>query len=166
MLDAPMLSRMRRNHGLEHATLHVLADKFPDQNLAGHSSPKGFWIVGNVTTQAVNEAVQEAFQRLAGGEKDLAVHQNCGTNFATAGSLAGIAGAAAMFGAGRRWRDKLERLPLAATLATLALIISQPIGKMVQQRVTTSGDLGTLEVAEIKYTKRGGITAHQIITKG
>ena len=30
------ISRIRRNHALEHATLHVLAYKYPQKNLAGY----------------------------------------------------------------------------------------------------------------------------------
>jgi hypothetical protein len=100
------------------------------------------------------------------GEKSLALHPNCGTNFATAGTMAGLAGAAAMFGVGPRKRDKLDRLALAATLATLALIVAQPAGIFMQRYLTTSGEPGSLEVVEITSTQRGRLKAHRIITKG
>ena len=113
ILDLPMLSRIRRNHGLEHATLHLLARRFPRKPMGGYSDPGGFWIVGSVPTEALQEAIEEALTRMRAGEHNLAIHPNCGTNFITAGTLAGLSGALAMVGVGRRWQDKLERLPLA-----------------------------------------------------
>ncbi len=166
LVNIPWLSRIRRNHGLEHATLHVLARRFSGKSLAGHSDTKGFWLIGDLQTEDVETAVQEALDRMKAGEKNLAVHPNCGTNFATAGTMAGIAGAAAMFGVGRRKRDKLDRLALAATLATLALIAAQPAGLFLQKYFTTSGEPGTLKVAEIIPSRRGKLKTHRIITQG
>ncbi len=44
ILEYAPLSRIRRNHGLEHAALHVLAERHPGKPLAGHSDLNGFWI--------------------------------------------------------------------------------------------------------------------------
>ena len=165
-MDTSLISRIRRNHGLEHATLHVLAGRFPQRPIAGHSDLGGFWIVGDIPTQDIEEAVQEALQRLQGGEAKLAVHPNCGTNFVTAGTLAGVVGALAMFGAGKRTRDKLERLPLAATLATAALMIAQPLGMLAQEHLTTSASPGELQVLEVKPVSRRGIKTHRVTTEG
>lgn len=166
ILENPLLSRIRRNHGLEHATLHMLARRYPRLPLAGHSTAAGFRILGDVPTEVVEAAVQEALARLRAGEHGLAVHPNCGTNFVTAGIFSGLAGASAMLGAGQRARDKLERLPLAAALATLALIASLPLGLRLQQQVTTSGDPGALAVVSIHAARRGGLTIHTVRTTG
>lgn len=166
LLNVDPISRIRRNHGLEHATLHVLAQKGPKRSLAGHSDSRGFWIVGDVSSQELGAAVDEALSRLRDGERELAVHPNCGTNFATAGVLAGGAAALAMFGAGQRLRDKLERIPLAMTVATFALILAQPLGLLLQAQVTTSGYPETLEVVKISSQSRGRVKAHRIITAG
>jgi hypothetical protein len=88
-LDLNIVSRIRRNHGLEHATMNLLSKKFPSVSFYGRSDAKGFWINGNVSTDLLLETVQEALNRLKGGEKTLAVHENCGTNFITAGIVAG-----------------------------------------------------------------------------
>lgn len=165
-LDAPIISRIRRNHGLEHASLHVLAKKIPGRSIGGHSNPDGFWLVGDLPTEAVQEAVQEALQRMRAGEHHLAVHPGCGTNFATAGSMAGLASVVGMWGAGPRKRDKLERLPMVATLATLALILSQPMGMSLQKHVTTCGNPGNMEIVEIIPTKQGRFKAHRVVTRG
>ena len=71
-----------------------------------------------------------------------------------------------MIGVGSRRRDKLERLPLVVTLATLALILSQPLGLRLQKNITTSGFPGSLEIVEICPTQRGRVKAHRILTRG
>ena len=166
LLDFSPVSRIRRNHGLEHATLNVLAERHAKLTIAGHSDVSGFWIVGDISTEELSAAVQEALARLQQGEHQLAVHPNCGTNFVTSGVLAGLAASLAMFGAGRRFRDKLERLPFALTMSTLALIAAQPLGLLLQERVTTSGYPEALRILEITPSQRGRIKAHRIITEG
>jgi hypothetical protein len=148
LLQLPFIDRTRRNHGLEHATIHVLARSHPNKALAGHSDPGGFWLLGDLDSEMIQQAVDEALQRMRAGEQDLAVHPNCGTNFVTAGALAGLAGAASMFGA-RRWTDKLGRMPLAVMMATMALIVSRPLGRRLQKHVTTSGEMREMEVVRI-----------------
>lgn len=166
ILESPVISHIRRNHALEHATLHTLSGHLPQTMLMGHSDAGGFWIIGDVPPETLHAAVQEAITRLRAGEHQLALHPNCGTNYVTAGVLAGLAGAAAMFGTGRRVLDKLARLPMAAALATIALIVSQPLGMLMQARVTTSGDPGSLEVTAITHRKQGQLTIHRIQTRG
>ena len=166
LLAYPPVSRVRRNHGLEHATLYVLAERRPGRPLAGHSDVRGFWILGDVETGELEAAVNEALRRLNSGQSHLAVHPFCGTNLATAGILAGGSAALAMFGAGRRWRDKLDRLPLAIGLATLALFFAQPLGMALQREVTTSGVPGDLRLVSITPQVRGQIKAHRVQTEG
>ncbi len=149
-----ILSRIRRNHGLEHATLHLLGQRFPNVPIAGHSDSRGFWIIGNISSEAVSAAAQEALQRLRAGQRQLAVHPNCGTNFATSGIFAGTAAWLAMVGGSSRLRERLERLPVAIVMATLALIVSRPVGMFLQERLTTSGDPGGLQLFEVRTTRK------------
>jgi hypothetical protein len=165
-LEHPTVSRIRRNHGLEHATLHVLAERHPGVPMAGHSDSAGFWILGDLTMGDIEGSVQEALVRLQAGETKLAVHPSCGTNFATAGILAGLAASLAMFGVGKRLRDNFERLPTAIVFATMALIVAQPLGLMLQEQITTSGNPGDLRVVEIQPHGQGRMTAHRVITEG
>lgn len=166
LFDIPLISRLRRNHGLEHATLSILSQRFPGLPLAAHSTPSGFRLIGEIDAEQVQSAVEEALRRLRAGERRLAVHPNCGTNFVTSGTFAGLAGAFAMLGAGRRRWERIERLMLAVTLGTLALILSYPFGLLIQEHVTTSGDPGNLEVVEIRTSPRGRLSIHSVITRG
>ena len=161
-----LISRVRRNHGLEHATIHLLSRQHPNTFLAGHSDPEGFWLIGNVPTETVEAAVHEALERLRDGERRLAIHPGCGTNYLVSGGLAALAGALAMLGAGKRWRDKADRLPLAVMFGTVALMFSQPLGYLLQEKVTTDGDPGALEIVDIIPTRQGHFTAHRVLTRG
>lgn len=163
LLNSPWLLRTRRNHGLEHATIHVLTQKNPRRSVAGHSDAGGFWLLGKLDTEETRQAVDEALQRLRAGERWLAVHSNCGTNLMTAGVVSGLAGALAMRGANQRgaW---LERLPLAALLSIFALLAARPLGTRLQQRVTTSGDPGPLQIVDVRRTQRGDLTMHRVTT--
>lgn len=166
VLNHPIILQMRRNHGLEHATLHVLSQRHPGQSFSGYSDPRGFWLMGEVSSEEVSSAVEEALQRLRSGESQLAVHPYCGTNFVASGILASLAASIALFGVGKRWRDRLERLPLAASLAVLALILAQPLGMALQEQITTLGDPGSLQVAQIVPKRRGGVLLHRVFTRG
>lgn len=165
LLALPPIDRTRRNHGLEHATIHLLSQRFPHTALVGHSDPEGFWLFGEVPREAVEQAVHEALNRLRNGEHHLALHPGCGTNYLTAGALAGLAGVVAMNGA-RRWRDRLERFPFMVLLAVLALLFAQPAGMWLQAHITTSGRPGGLEVVEIIPSRRGKLPAYRVITRG
>jgi len=165
ILDIPLISRVRRNHGLEHATINILSQRFPYQPLAGYSSPGGFWILGEAPTEELREAVIQALTRMNAGESHLAIHANCGTNAAASGFVAGLLAWLGMAGARSR-REKVDRLPLAIALATLGLILSQPLGPAIQARVTTSGDPEGMTIVDISPIKFGRLTIHRVVTQG
>jgi plasmid stabilization system protein ParE len=166
ILDLQPISRTRRNHGLEHATIHVLSKKFSNVKLGGMSSPSGFIIIGDVTTEDVAEAAIEALKKLRAGNAELALHPNCGTNFAISGIFAGMAAWLGALGAGKEFRRKLERLPLMIFLATLAVIITRPLGPLVQKQITTTGDPQGLELEKVETFLRAGVRLHRVITRG
>lgn len=166
LLSHPVISSIRRNHGLEHATLHVFADMHVHGRFAGYSDNKGFWLLGIVPTDTVERAVNMALHRLAAGEKSLAVHPNCGTNFLTSGFLVGGLAWFIMLGSGRGVVNKLKYLPALLVITTLALIASQPLGAFLQEKVTTSGDPGALQIVRIVPLHFGRITLHRIVTRG
>lgn len=165
LIELPAFAHIRRNHGLEHATIHILSKRKRAGRLAGHSDAGGFWLFGNLTEEEIRAAIDEALQRMRAGERHLAIHPNCGTNLVTSGVMAGLAGAVSMTGAGPRSRERLERLPLAALLATLALILARPLGTRIQQLITTTGDPADLQVLEIRRSQRQGMPAHRVVTR-
>jgi hypothetical protein len=165
VLDLPILSRIRRNHGLEHATLTVLARRFPGRRMAGYSFPGGFFIFGNIATEDLRKGALIALTRLRNGERRLAVHPNCGTNLVVSGFLAGGLAWLGMAGAKER-REKVERLPLVIALATLGLVASQPLGPVLQERITTSGDPQSLALVDVYPVPFGRLKLHRVVTQG
>ena len=165
ILDLPIISRIRRNHGLEHATITILSTRFPYRRLAGYSFPGGFFILGNVPTADLREAVVQALARMNNGESHLAIHPGCGTNYLASGFVAGLLAWLGMAGARSR-RDQVERLPLVILLVTFGLIASQPLGPILQQRITTSGDPQGLSIMDIFPIRFGQFTLHRVVTQG
>lgn len=165
ILDLPLIAATRRNHALEHATLHVLAAKFPGRMLGGHSNPTGFFIVGDVPLEAVAEAAIEALQRLRAGERNLAIHPGCGTNLATTALLGGSLSWLVLRGARTNF-GRILRLPMALVLAAAGIVLSRPLGPVLQQRITTDAEMGALRVAGVRRSAKGRITAHRVITSG
>jgi hypothetical protein len=165
ILEIPVISRIRRNHGLEHATINILSQRFPNRPLAGYSFPAGFFLLGDVPTEQVRQAVLQALSRMSNGEHTLAIHPNCGTNFVTTGFIAGTLAWLGMLGAKGK-RDKVERLPLVITLVILGLVVSQPLGLKIQQRITTSGDPQGMSIVDIFPIRLGQFSLHRVTTQG
>lgn len=162
LLAVPVIDRTRRNHGLEHATITLLSQRYRGLSLVGRSTPAGFYLYGEVATEAVAEAAHTALARMRAGERHLAIHPNCGTNFVTAGFAAALAAFLGFAGA-RDWRSRAERLPLVAVLATLALIAAQPLGLVLQRDITTSGDVGAMQIAAVE--RQAGLPVHVVTTR-
>ncbi len=153
ILSVPYIRRVRRNHGLEHATVHMLSARIKDLSIAGRSDAGGFWLMGDVETSAVDEAAHEALRRLRAGEHKLAVHPNCGTGLVTTGIMASMAGLIGSVGVKRGASDYMTRLPTVMLLTIGAIVLSQPIGLQLQEHFTTLGDPGDLEITGIEPEK-------------
>jgi hypothetical protein len=166
LFDWGPVQKTRRNHALEHATLQILAEDYPLLKAAGLSDPNGFWVVGDVSTEVLAKAVLEGQERLNNGEAKLAVHPNCGTNLVTSGVLAGTAAWLGMIFVGRSIQKKFQRLPFVILMSIGGLLLAQPLGPLLQARVTTDANLGTLQVREIRRFERNGIPSHRITTVG
>ncbi|MFO7536702.1 MAG: DUF6391 domain-containing protein [Chloroflexota bacterium] len=161
------LSRIRRNHGLEHATIHVLTQNNGEFNAQGNSDHRGFSlnVYGDVSEADVKKAVQEAYKRMKGGEHQLAVHPNCGTVLLTTATLATLAGQA-VFGLEmkRNGRNKLDlatllnTLPTAVLAVVVAIILSRPFGIYLQATYTTEGDLGQMQIRSIRQVNPSPVT--------
>ncbi len=158
--------RVRRNHALEHATLQILAEKKHPHRLGGLSDTRGFWVMGEIDVETLFTAAEEARNRLNKGEHYLAIHPNCGTNFATAGIVSGFLAWLAMLGVKKSWNDRLDRLMNVITLVTLGTILAQPLGPKLQQTVTTEANLGDLRIVEVMQAKSQGIPTHRVLTVG
>jgi hypothetical protein len=161
ILDLPPYLATRRNHAVEHATLKILARKYDDRTLAGHSNPTGFFLFGDIALEDIRDAIDEAMRRLRAGEKDLAIHPGCGTNVATSLVLPATLAWMPLQGArSNRWR--LVLIPIALTFALFGYLLSKPLGPWLQRNITTEADLGNLRVTEIVAVRKA---IHRVITK-
>ncbi len=161
--DLPM--SVRNNHALEHATLHVLQEKGINIQLGGISDMAGFWIYGEVLTDAILTAAQEALNRLAGGENELAVHPNCGTNIVVGSLAAGGLAWMGMLGTRGKLIRKIRRLPLAVLLGLIGYQIARPLGPKLQKKITTNADVKGLEIKEVIQYDVFGRTIHRVSTR-
>lgn len=163
----PYILRVRRNHGLEHATIHILNRR--GYKLSGRSSDSGFILLGDAPSEQVEKAVAEALSRMKAGEGKLAIHPNCGTNLVT---TAFLATALAFLGfAGRGLRRSWERFPTMMTAMMAVLLLSMPLGMSLQKYFTTEGDLGDLELVRVTRDKKTlpfssqRVTLHRVVTR-
>jgi hypothetical protein len=157
-LDLPFVLTLRRNHAIEHATMHVLAQREPYLNAVARTALDGFYVYGQVDTQALAKAAADGLARLQAGQSELAIHPRCGTNLAVSGFLAGIATFLAM----GRSKSRLSKLPRLILAATLAIIAAQPLGLLVQERFTTSTDVAGTRVNQVARQIMGRLTVHKV----
>ena len=106
---ADLIGTVRRNHGLEHATIAVLLRRIGrDIRTVGRATRDGYYLYADVPTELLEECADEALRRLKAGEGHLAVSSFCGTNLAVAGAL--TAGASLVtIGRSARRRPPAER---------------------------------------------------------
>lgn len=165
ILAIQFLSQIRRNHALEHATIHVLNARNPKSMMIGRSDYRGFYLYSDLTSEELRSGAEKALERLRAGEHQLAVHPNCGTNILTAGVLSGSAAYFSLLGVrDQNWRDRLDRLPLAIFGAVLSLVLARPLGTRLQQKVTTNADVGSMQILGIRKLRSGKYNLYRFLT--
>jgi hypothetical protein len=157
--------KVQRNHGLEHATISLLLARVQEgaiagRPLAGYSVPGGFVVVGDLPTEAVEEAAHQALARMQAGEANLAVSPFCGTNIVVAAGLTSVGAVAGYRLAGRG----LPGMMRAFSNAALGIVAAQPLGRWVQARYTTSADVGMMAVESVSAHTVGPLTVHWVAT--
>jgi hypothetical protein len=155
--------RTRQHHAIEHATLHLLAERYPQRSFAGYSDPLGFVVFGEVDSFALRRAVSDAMLRLQSGQKHLAIHPNCGTVLASTTILAAFA---ALIGTAGQ-RSVAGRFTSMLMWVLGALVISKPLGLRLQQ-YTTLADIGDRWLVEVRplalgKTTTGKRSLHRVI---
>ncbi len=146
------LDKVRRNHGIEHATVHVMSEWVPNLQVIGRADGSGFSIIGDVNPEQLGAATEEALRRMKNGQGDLAVHPRCGTQLVTLGALTACA---AFLAIGRR--PRLSKLPDVMIATTLAAFLAQPLGLTLQKYVTTSPNVFTARFAGVMQRNFAGL---------
>jgi hypothetical protein len=155
---ADLVRRTRQHHAIEHATLHMLAGRFPQQRFSALSDPLGFVIYGEVNEYDLRRAVGDALLRLQAGESALAIHPNCGTNLATTGVLATLV--AILMSGGKR--SLVDRFIVTLLWMLPALVLARPLGYRLQE-YTTLANVADRWVADVQPVALGRIKAQRVL---
>jgi len=152
-------SAVKQNHALEHATIVLLSRNFPEVRLSGISFAAGFFVFGDLPTEAILPTAQEALNLLRTTQPELAIHERCGTNLAVAGMLTGLS--AMTIAKLRRPYSTANNVILASTAA---LILARPLGLTVQRYVTTQTPNNTMRIEKVSPMTVFGSPAHFVST--
>ena len=153
---------IRRNHAVEHGTVEVLLGRRSPTPLGGLATPWGFFVVGPVAADMVEDAASEALERLRDGEADLAVSPYCGTNLVVGAVIAGAVAALLT----RRSTGRLRHVRAAAAGMLVAALLRGPVGKEVQRRLTTLAYVGSLGIRSVRSVRLGGYHVSFVRTSG
>ncbi len=150
---------VKQNHALEHATIVLLSRKYPDVRFAGISFAAGFFVFGDVPTEAILPAAQEALTLLRTTSPELAIHERCGTNLAVTAMVTGLS---AMTVARMRRPFGSVNNVILATMA--AMIASRPLGLTVQKYITTQTPNPSMTISDVRQMTVFGAPAHFVST--
>lgn len=159
MGNIALFDRIRQNHALEHATMHILGELPRPLRLMGRSDWNGFTLYGDVDTQDVLRASLEAVTRLREGERRLAVHPNCGTNLAVGGVLASTAAYTTAISVNG---SRLGRTAVVVMAMMAAFVVARPLGLAVQQYITTTCMLDGVRIRVLRREPKGRLVVHRI----
>jgi hypothetical protein len=150
---------VRQNHALEHATIVLLSKQHPQVRFSGVSFAAGFFVFGDVPTDDVRAAADQALARLRGGEPELAIHERCGTNLAVAGMLTGLSAMTVT-----RLRKPYSTFNNVVLASTTALVLARPLGLLVQKYVTTRTPSPAMRITGLRSLMVFGSPAHFVST--
>lgn len=134
--------RARQNHALEHATINILEKEYGYSRLAGLSFEDGFFIFGVDEPDLVLKAAQEGLERLQRGERELALHRQCGTSTGISLLIFSLVFLVFFFFTGL-----ITWFPL---VFLIAMLLSPSLGLLAQQFLTTSSDVSNLVIAGLE----------------
>lgn len=150
---------VKQNHALEHATIVLLSRKFPEVRFSGISFAAGFFVFGDIPTEAVLPTAEEALTLLRTSQPELAVHERCGTNLAVAGLLTGLSAMAVA-----KLRRPYSTANNVILASTAALVLARPLGLTVQRYVTTQTPNASMHILKATPMKVLGAPAHFVST--
>jgi hypothetical protein len=150
---------VKQNHALEHATIVLLSKKFPDSRLSGISFAAGFFVFGELPTEAILPTAEEALTLLRTTQPELAVHERCGTNLAVAGMLTGLSAMAVA-----KMRRPYSTANNVILASTAALVLARPLGLTVQRYITTQTPNSSMRILGVKPMQVLNAPAHFVST--
>jgi len=137
---------LRKNHALEHATINVIEERWGKRGvLSGYARENGYYIIGPVDPETLEWASHEAWERLARGEVELAVHSRCGTSIAVASFTTALIFILLL----------VFTHALNIFLVILAILLGQIfgpfLGEFTQKYFTTDPDVRNIRILGVEY---------------
>ncbi|MGB9750406.1 MAG: DUF6391 domain-containing protein [Caldisericia bacterium] len=146
IIEIAINKKLRKNHALEHATINVLEEKLRRKNIfSGYARENGFYVFGEASPDDVFTSSIEGRERLINGEKNLAIHNRCGTSIAVATFLTFI--------------TFLILLVITHTINIFLLLIAfligeifgPALGKFTQEYFTTDSNVDDIKILDIEF---------------
>ena len=137
---------LRKNHALEHATINVIEERWGRRGvLSGYARENGYYIIGPVDPETLEWASHEAWERLARGEVELAIHSRCGTSIAVASFTTAVIFILLL----------VFTHALNIFLVILAILLGQIfgpfLGEFTQRYFTTDPDVRNIRILGVEY---------------
>jgi hypothetical protein len=146
----------RRNHALEHATIHYLEANV-GRRLSGRASRNGFKIFGHVSVEEIRAAFEQVRRIVRDGGQLPYISRRCGSNVVTARGLSLLLLLGVALGS-----VSLEP-PLAVRATALAVVVlfffgmRHGMGNWIQRRFFMMVDFDDISVRAIREVRPGDI---------
>ena len=142
---------LRKNHGLEHATINILEKELGYNGLAGYAEENGFYIMGVRNPDFVEEAARKGLRLMKNGKEGLAIHKRCGTSMTVANFLSAIIFLVLLFYSGH---FSILNMIIAIVLSN---IFGPFLGQLVQKKLTTSTEVSEMEIKTAYFAENNSI---------
>jgi hypothetical protein len=157
----------RRNHALEHATIHYLERDGAD-TFGGRAQRGGFQVYGRTTPSRIREAFEEVAVRVQGRMAIPHVSPRCGSNLITTLALGVLLLAAASLVS--VWLQPPLVVRAALLLAAIGVFVRWRVrvGNWLQARYFMATDFDEVAVRDIRKVRgsnRGGRVVHLVRTR-
>jgi len=140
---------LKKNHALEHAAVNILEQNSAYNNLAGYATEDGFYIMGAESPLEVERAARQGLKLMKQGQKELAVHKNCGTSLIVANFVSAIIFLGILF-----YLGYFSILGMLAAII-LAHLFGPYLGQMVQKNFTTTPEVKEMEIDNASFESTG-----------
>jgi hypothetical protein len=155
-----LLVRIRRNHAIEHAALHLLGRSPHPPRLAARSDWRGLTFYGDVDLAVLRRAVNGALFELSTGQRRLAVHPRCGSMVSVSLLLSLLS--LRLVRSGLRPGYSAARNILTLAGLGSAALIARPLGEALQAHVLTDSDPGGARLVSIHSSRLGTLAIHRV----
>ena len=148
-------SKLKKNHGLEHATINILEKEYGYTKLAGYAEENGFYIMGVNNTAYVEEAAKKGLELMKKGKNNLAIHKRCGTSMTVANFISAVIFLLLLFTSGY---FSLLNMIIAILIANL---IGPYLGQLIQQKFTTTSQVKEMEIKNSYFSQTNSLFNQQ-----